>query len=686
MTIAIISCCVIFGIFIFFMRGAWKIGHHGGKWFQLIQNETNLLSSLEHSKFATLAQEYCDSFSIDYNGEKKTNIPACEYFSEYTVCNALNVNLKLLDLGASSLVGLGLLGTFVGLTYGINNFDSSNSENIQNSIQSLLNGMGTAFSTSLCGMLFSLVFSFFEKKWRNDLIKNLQHITKKLDAKYYVDDTELVIYKQQQRVEQLGANISIEMRSAVQSLYQQIASLLQYTNADGQDVYIANAIREILLNNQEQTQALKSFSTDLALELNDRLDETLSRQMQQRLIPLMESVDATTKSVVEHIDKMALSVSNPAVDMVERVISDLNANMSKMMREMSATISHNATAELESLARSLGSATQAIGEFPNTMATISEALQLTISEVRSSIAEISNSSAAANSSALKQMQEQIVFATNAISTAIAEVQNVMANITQSSEASSKNVIDKILRSSEQMSAFMQTTVEQLSGAMRASAQAMTTDLVSQQENMLNLHQETTSEVKTVIAELSEAWKLSSEAILAQTEELLSRFDNSIERMNTANTAVSGTMTLMQQAHTSISGTTTHLQTISQAMESASTLFHKRNAEYAQSLEKAQAATERQMREIVGVLEQAGDVTDEYVEKFDIIKHGLGQIFAQIQKGLNDYSQSVSASLKRYLESYSANLTTTTDALSSTIQQQNEMVEILIDTVNNSKRR
>lgn len=73
----------------------------------------------------------------------------------------------------------------------------------------------------------------------------------------------------------------------------------------GEVTTVANAIREILKENQEQSKALKSFSTDLAMELNNGFDEVLSRQMQQKILPLMENVDATTKAIVEHIDQMA---------------------------------------------------------------------------------------------------------------------------------------------------------------------------------------------------------------------------------------------------------------------------------------------------------------------------------------------------------------------------------------------
>jgi hypothetical protein len=683
--VTLISCVVIVATFAGFIFDALRIWIRGSKSIDHSNASDNPLDILSESKLSPNVNDYRKTLNIDINGNIKSNIPASEFFSEFTVCKSCGINTRIIDAGAGTLVGLGLLGTFLGLTLGIQGFDSSNSDNIQSSIQSLLDGMGTAFLTSLLGMFLSLVYTIFEKVWRNGLAKRLYDLNQKLDDVYYIDDVELSAYNQKVISSEITKKFSEELNSASNALFDRISPLMHYQNTEGHDVPVANAIREILTNNEEQTRALKSFSSDLALELNDRLDETLSRQMQQRLIPLMESVDNTTKTVVEHIDQMALSVSSPATDMIERVVDDLKDSLMGIMEEFKSTLSKNATNELENLALSLGTATKAIAEFPQNMANISDVLQLTITEVRNSIAEISNSSAAANSSAMKQMQEQIVFATNSISNAITEVKDVMNNITQSSEQSSNDLIEKVAKSTSDMSSFMHKTMEQLAGVMQTSVQAMSDDIASQQTDLLALQEGTTTEVKKVVAQLSASWQESSEAILSQTENLLSRFDNTIERMSTTNSAVSGTMDLFQQAQSNITGSTAHLQTITGDMRTATETFRKGQTEYSLSLEKVQKETEEKLHEVVELFETAGNATDEYVEKFEVIKNGLGQIFSQIQNGLNEYSRSVSASLQKYLDSYSTSLTSTTDALASTIERQNEMVEMLVETVNNRRK-
>lgn len=683
--ITLISCCIIGAAFLGFMYNALRIWLRGSKTISHAKDEDDPLAALAESKLQPIVREYSKTIDIEIGGKTKSNMPASEYFSEFTICKSYAINPRIIDAGAGTLVGLGLLGTFLGLTLGIQGFDSSNSDNIQSSIQSLLDGMGTAFLTSLLGMFLSLVYTICEKVWRNGLAKRLHDLNQKLDDAYYIDDIELSSFNQKLISSDVIKKISEELNAVSDALYNRIKPLMQYQNVEGHNVPVANAIREILSNNEEQTRALKSFSSDLALELNDRLDETLSRQMQQRLIPLMESVDSTTKTVVEHIDQMSLSVSSPATDMIERVVEELKDSLMGIMEEFKSTLSKNATNELENLALSLGTATKAIAEFPQNMANISEVLQQTITEVRNSITEISNSSAAANSSVMKQMQEQIVFATNSISHAITEVKDVMNNITQSSEQTSRDLIEKVAKSTFDMSSFMQKTMEQVSGVMQASVQSMTNDIAGRQTDLLALQEGTTSEVKKIVNQFSDSWKQSSEAIISQTENLLSRFDTTIERMSITNLAVSGTMDLFKQAQSNITGTTAHLQTISGDMKTATETFRKGQSQYSLSLEKVQKETEGKLHDVVELFETAGNATDEYVEKFEIIKNGLGQIFSQIQNGLSEYSRSVSASLQKYLDSYTTSLTSTTDALASTIERQNEMVEMLVDTVNNLRK-
>lgn len=618
----------------------------------------NILDSARETKIAELCEKYSETISIEEQGGKRTNIPASEFFSDTSVCTCNKLNLRMLDTGSSTLVGLGLLGTFLGLTLGIDGFDSSDTSHINESIQVLLAGMGTAFLTSLLGMFFSIALTIVDKALRHRLSKHVCRLTEKLDSLYYIDDLELSGLNQQKIADKLYNALKADMLQQTSAL----ADKLTYYNSDGQNVPIGNAIREILIENQEQSKALKSFSTDLALELNNGFDEALSRQMQQKILPLMENVDATSKAIVEHIDQMAAQVSSPATDMMQKVVDELKHSMQSMVSEFSNGLSGSATSELENIALQLGTAAQAMADFPKNMQDISTTLQVTIDEVKNAISDISNTSANANSTAMQQMQEQITFATGAISSTIAEVKEVMSGISRSSQEQSSQMVSELADAAERMGVFLNGTISTLSSSVQQSVKSITDDVSSKQADLIALQEDTTT----------------------QTKILLEAFNAGLDRLERMNEYITGTMDMFQKAQGQITGSTAHLQTITGDMKQATQIFNKSQSDYAVKMEEIQHNSQRGIDAVAELLKDSSELSEDYVEKFETIRQGLGVIFQQLQNGLTEYSRTVQASTQKYLDQYTTSLTQTTGALSGAIQQQNDVVESLVESLNAKK--
>lgn len=642
---------VVFFIFLCKVLKIWKLS----RIIEKANSNDNLLSSLKDSKLKALETSYSKTIVIETTNGEKTNIPASEFFSEFNTCKEFGINLRLLDTASGTLVGLGLLGTFLGLTIGIWNFDSSTTDHIQQSIQMLLSGMATAFVTSLAGMTLSIIYtSFCDKPCKHRLAKQLYIFTEKLDSQYYIDDVSLSYLKQ----EELTSRLYINVKSLIEEQSKNIITNLQYLSAEGETVPIGNAVREILTENIEQSRALKSFSTDLALELNNGFDEVMSRQMQQKILPLMENVDATTKVIVEHIDKMAEQVASPATDMIQNVVEELKSSMSAVIAEFNNNLSGSATHELESLATQLGTTTHALANLPQNIENISTTLQITIDEVKSAVNEISNTSASANSTAMQQMQEQITFATGAISNAIAEVKDVMNGITQSSQEQSNQIISKLADAAEKMGVFLNTTVSSLSSSVQESVKNIAEDVNSRQADLIALQEDTTT----------------------QTRKLLEAFNIGLERLERMNEYIAGTMNTFQQAQGQITGSTAHLQTITGDMKLATQLFNKGQNEYATKIAEIQTNSQRGIDDITELLGETEKMSSEYVEKFEIIKQGISSIFVQLQAGLSEYSKTVQVSTQKYLDQYSVNLTDVIVKLSGIADALVTQVEELNDTL------
>lgn len=644
------SLVVILVVFIYFLYELRKL-YNANKVIFSTLNVPDKLEFLSSSSMNSICKAYRKTINIAISNGQKTNIPSTVFFNAETVSKSQKLNLRMLDAASGTLVGLGLLGTFLGLTVGIAGFDSTNSDNIQQSIQNLLSGMSTAFSTSLLGMSCSLIYTVIDKRMRNNLTHSVHSLTDSLDDSYYIDDIMLQDVNQKALVNTIIETIRTELNSK-----------LMYSNETGERVTIGNAIREILIENSEQSKALKSFSTDLALELNNGFDEVLSRQMQQKILPLMESVDATTKSVVEHIDQMASTVASPASGMMESVVDELKKSMGTIIDEFKTNLSSSTTSQLEALALQLGSASQTMGDFPKNMENISNTLQVTIDKVKTAIAEISKTSATANTTAMQQMQEQIAFATGSISNAISEVREVMNSITKNSQEQSNQMVLRLTDATEKLGTFLDSTIVNLSSSVQTSMKSITDDVNSKQADLLALQEDTTS----------------------QTKKLLEAFNDGLDRLEKMNEYVTGTMNSFNLVQGEISVSTSNLRSISNDMKLATELFNKGQNNYTEKLTQLQQSSQRGIEKVEELLINSGQMTEEYAQKFEVIKQGLSGIFSQLQTGLTEYSRTVQATTQKYLDQYSSSLTQTTDALASTIQQQNEVVEMLNETLSKNK--
>ena len=143
----------------------------------------------------------CDSLSFPATEDELNKTPVgkmlleneLEQTSDYiedavstqAVAAKYKLNVRLMQAVPSILTSMGILGTFVGLSYSVLNFDTSSSESIRASIETLLAGMGTAFFTSVAGMFFSLLYLWFERNRYNHLCNSVDALCGRINKQYH---------------------------------------------------------------------------------------------------------------------------------------------------------------------------------------------------------------------------------------------------------------------------------------------------------------------------------------------------------------------------------------------------------------------------------------------------------------------------------------------------------------------
>ena len=272
-------------------------------------------------------------YKEDGNKRKKTEDFSYNYFSEKNLFS-INTNVRLLNSIPGILVGLGILGTFVGLAYGISNFKTSSTNEIKNSIAILLSGMGTAFITSIWGMFLSIVFIFIEKSRVNSLYNSIHHLCSGLDRKYKLtkqDENNLYMYKQ--RV--IFSNV--------------LSEYFVYKDERGNLVKPANVMRGIYEESSKQSQALQAFSTDLATKIDAGFERLLKQQNELNMIPILEKLQNEVKELGNNLKKNTAEMSN---------------NVAKALEGFKDTVSGSVKSEMAELANLLAFAGESLKKLP----------------------------------------------------------------------------------------------------------------------------------------------------------------------------------------------------------------------------------------------------------------------------------------------------------------------------------
>ncbi|HIC10947.1 MAG TPA: hypothetical protein EYO61_06305, partial [Campylobacterales bacterium] len=152
--------------------------------------------------------------SLDVIGQFFVVAMLIEFVAEFLYFRRIGTSIK------SVIVTTGVLGTFVGIVYGLYNFDTSN---IEQSIPQLLDGLKTAFVTSVLGMIGAILITITDKiqEHRNrkleqnsekdiliDIVTELKNMNNKIEKLENIEKSNLEISDRLSALERLNNEIS----------------------------------------------------------------------------------------------------------------------------------------------------------------------------------------------------------------------------------------------------------------------------------------------------------------------------------------------------------------------------------------------------------------------------------------------------------------------------------------------
>ena len=639
---------------------------------------------------AEVWQEFEDSLITRQRDQNQAVVyktdEAALFFSEERLLEQ-HLNLRYWNSVPALLVGLGILGTFVGLVWGLTPFagiDFTQTEDIRNAILALLSGVSTAFITSVWGMFTSLLFNGLEK-WRigraSRAIVNLQRA---LDQLFTLTTQEEISFRQEDELAQQTA--------ALRSFSTDLANEITIAMAQGR--------QEII---QELHNAPEAFSSAMSEQLEPslaNLNNAIEELRQQRE---ESSTDAIQRLVEEFRESLSGSTTAQLEGLAETVRS-ASAGLAALPEQLKDMIT--SVQEQIDQSRQLLSATskEQTGQLQGLMDGMFNAFQRTVDLQQSNLSEATNQSIQALQSTIAQLQASL---TSVASQNATESEAMIIRMRELLESSANQTGEQLNRRMVDIEAVSNQSIQTLKAAITELQQALTSSLDTQQQAIGNITSQTSAaftestdrmrqlvdqsveRLERVIQEGEQSVSAllnqqgdqirAINAQIAKSQETLARGRDMLEQMNTTVTSVSQMIETTQTLSSQLMLGADRLETAGRQLALASSAFNQENENYL-------SANRETTQQLQGTLVQSRKLLNDFAQRFQTIDAGLDSIFAEIQRGLTEYATTSRGSINEYLSAFSTQLTSAANALAGSVEALRDVVEELSDMIERLRRR
>ncbi|WP_418642399.1 chemotaxis protein [Vibrio chaetopteri] len=233
------------------------------------------------------------------------------------------------------LTSIGITGTFLGITLGLSQFSmAGDSKALLSSAAELLEGMKTAFYTSLAGLSSSAVFMALMKMSSSRLSKAQGAFLKAISSQYFEASPVHYLKNMSNEGQQEVVAAQLRSASAIESMSQQFRDTAASLNNLG-DSFDGNAIAEKVSEavkgsiEDQLTPAMQAIRGELSA-LRD-----IKEQSQKELVELL--VDKMKSELIDPVSE-ELKKTSEAVSQSNEVSAQLNANVEKVVTSTAQTV------------------------------------------------------------------------------------------------------------------------------------------------------------------------------------------------------------------------------------------------------------------------------------------------------------------------------------------------------------
>ncbi|MFK7824847.1 MAG: hypothetical protein AB8G05_11865 [Oligoflexales bacterium] len=474
----------------------------------------------QHSLLKIFAEQNKESGNVSKAAQYKAiraTRDSSEFFCPQTIIYP-SIDQKLYAAIPNHLSGMGILGTFCGLSCGIylarHGLAGGAMHEIQHGLAQLLSGASLAFWTSIVGIFTSIVFSRIERNRMAgmvDLIAKLNHtfggLIQTISIEQLTNKQLSQNHQQNINLEKIVQSLKIiyqDRADANEKVLKQIAKEFHdtLTESSGKEIkYIATAFQKIHEGLRETKDALNSSgkylldSVEASTKMFKKNLHELSHQFQSNFHLTNESVQQTFKDSAKDIHISLQKSAFEMSDAIRKPAHELGQSFKILQQQIQITgenISKTSEQNAENTKKVMESHAK-LSEFINPLIHAAHAISKACNEAQASL-NMSSSAAIKISEAVKHMDQinrQTKNSWEAYCKRFEGVDQNLNHIFQQTNTSLHSYSEKVKGFTSELDKHMSKGVVTLAGAVGDLNQAITSlpeAIKSVRKNAINLNE------------------------------------------------------------------------------------------------------------------------------------------------------------------------------------------------------
>lgn len=608
---------------------------------------------------------------------KKTEENAFDYFNYENITSAFKIPVRSFNALPGVFIAIGVLGTFTGLAIGLTGVEfyegeeMLSPEQLSKNLEDLVQGVQSAFITSIAGMFLSILFTIIYRLFDSHIVYTLDNISISLNNTYLYTKSEL------KKIDK-------------EDDFSRFTHLLTAKTPDGKVLTIGQTLMNVQEEAIKQSKSLASFSDDLAFKIEATFESIMSTHN--------ENFRELVATLVEKFDHLSESLASPAEEMANSVGSNMQGAIKEMMEEMRNTLSEGTRSEMDLLRDELQSTTTSLRVIPDTLSELMNLVTNNVENTQSRLLEAFNKSSKTmhdSIASLQENQQQLIESQNSTVVENARLMHdILASTKDSVNQSMEESYATLRAQNDKERALMQEQFDSFKNQMNATNTAVSGNLEhfsqssqriiqTQEESITQL----TEHIKSMLSESSTQFsdKLSSvnermsqgqqkqQELVQEIDRLLGSFSANIEGLNKTTEKIAQSQGTFVESTQQMKGVSSSFERIASTINTSITQLSNMQTRFADETQKMLAHTSEVKETIEDLLKRSAETKTELVDFHTDVRDSLNDVFDMLNARIQDYQNEVNSSLKGYLDTYTANVGKITSELAAIVDEFNDAI-------------